>query len=187
MKYSKGIIFVNKIINNLDRFVIDFIDIFEKHSDYVIVSGYVSIVLGRSRISEDVDIIFPKKNKDEFIKIHNDLLGNGFWCLNGDNVNELYDILESKHSIRYGINQNPFPNMEIKFAKNQIDYLALKTKIIVRLPSKDVYISDLNLQIAFKEKVLASNKDVEDAIHLRKTFKETVDEEKIKIYKELLE
>ncbi|MFT4309536.1 MAG: hypothetical protein ACMXYL_03550 [Candidatus Woesearchaeota archaeon] len=186
MKYLNGIIVADKILNNLDRFVIDFINVFEKHSDYVIVSGYVSIILGRSRISEDVDLIFNKKSKEEFIKIHEDMLRKGFWCLNSDDIEELYSLLESKHSIRYGFNNNPFPNMEIKFAKNQIDYLALKTRIIVRLPSKDIYISDLNLQIAFKEKILASSKDIEDAMHLRKTFKEQIEEDKIKIYKELM-
>ena len=45
-----------KYIDKLDKFTIDFVNILTKYSDYVIVSGYVSILLGRTRASEDVDV-----------------------------------------------------------------------------------------------------------------------------------
>jgi hypothetical protein len=186
MEYSNGMIIADKVLNNLDKFVIDFIGVFENHSDYVIVSGYVSILLGRSRISEDVDLLFPPMPKDRFIILHEDLLKNGLWCLNGDNIDELYDLLDTRHSIRYGVNENPFPNMEIKFITSKIGNMALSQKIVVRLPSKDINISDLNIQVAFKEEALGSSKDKEDARHIRKTFAESIDEEKIQLYKKML-
>ena len=40
---------MDKVVNELDRFVFDFIKILEKQADYVIVSGYVAILYGRSR------------------------------------------------------------------------------------------------------------------------------------------
>jgi len=49
---EKGEIKINKELNNLDKFVLDFISLLE---EYVIVSGYVSILLRRSRATEDVD------------------------------------------------------------------------------------------------------------------------------------
>jgi hypothetical protein len=42
------------------------------------------------------------------------------------------------------------------------------------------------LQIAYKEEVLKSEKDVEDALHLREVFKDVIDEKKIKEYKKLI-
>jgi len=45
---------LDKPINELDKFVLHFIKILEKHVDYVIISGYVAIPLGRSRATEDV-------------------------------------------------------------------------------------------------------------------------------------
>ena len=50
----------NKKISELDKFVIDFLEIIIKHTNYVLISGYVSILFGRSRGTEDVDIIIPK-------------------------------------------------------------------------------------------------------------------------------
>jgi hypothetical protein len=39
---------INRELSDLDRFALKFITILEKHTTYVIVSGYVSILLGRS-------------------------------------------------------------------------------------------------------------------------------------------
>ncbi len=51
-------IMFNKIVNNLDKFVIDFCSILnELEIRYVIVSGYVSILFGRSRSSEYMNLI----------------------------------------------------------------------------------------------------------------------------------
>ncbi len=41
----------------LDTFAEDFVDVVGKHAMYVIVSGFVAIAHGRSRGTEDVDII----------------------------------------------------------------------------------------------------------------------------------
>ena len=59
------IIFEGKIIDrettDLDMFVMDFVDLLhEAKINYVIVSGYVSILFGRSRLSEDIDVILEK-------------------------------------------------------------------------------------------------------------------------------
>ena len=75
-KEKEGKIILDKQLNNLDKFVFDFVSLLE---DYVIVSGYVSILLGRSRATEDVDLLVPnmKKGKPvpniEFKFIKNDL------------------------------------------------------------------------------------------------------------------
>lgn len=62
IKVSKNRIKLNKELNDLDTFVIDFVKILDKSKiKYVLVSGYVSILFGRSRSSEDIDIIVKKK------------------------------------------------------------------------------------------------------------------------------
>jgi hypothetical protein len=43
---DKKEIILDKELNNLDKFVIDFVSLLD---NYVIVSGYVSILFGRSR------------------------------------------------------------------------------------------------------------------------------------------
>jgi len=51
------VVIENKVINALDEFVLNFVSILEKFTDYVIVSGYTAILFGRSRGTEDIDTI----------------------------------------------------------------------------------------------------------------------------------
>ena len=54
---DKNTIKLSKELSELDKIVIRFIDILKKYTDYVIVSGYVAILLGRDGGTEDIDII----------------------------------------------------------------------------------------------------------------------------------
>jgi len=49
---NKRIIKLNRKINQLDRFALDFTKIVAKHTDYIIISGYISILLGRARLQK---------------------------------------------------------------------------------------------------------------------------------------
>jgi hypothetical protein len=61
MKFiDKKTIEIDRELSELDQFTLGFIRILEKHTNYVLVSSYVSILLKRSRASEYVDIIVPK-------------------------------------------------------------------------------------------------------------------------------
>lgn len=177
---------LDKVLNKLDLLILDFVKILRKHSDYVLVSGYVSILFGRSRATEDIDLLVPKMPKKEFIALFDDL-SKKFECLNLSKPEELYDdYLCKNNAIRFSYKGKPIPNIEFKFAKTEIDYKALKQKITVKIQSKELLISCLELQIAFKEIVLGSDKDLEDAEHLRTVFEKHLNIEKIKQYKKVL-
>lgn len=50
-------IILNKELNDLDNLALDFIKILDgKAVKYVLVSGYIAILFGRSRSSEDIDM-----------------------------------------------------------------------------------------------------------------------------------
>jgi hypothetical protein len=66
---GKTIIEIDRELSDLDKFSIDFIPILKKHTHYVIVSGYVAILLGRARASEDIDITLPKIPHAHFQKL----------------------------------------------------------------------------------------------------------------------
>lgn len=183
---NKNTIKLDKEINELDRFVIRFIDILEKYSDYVIVSGYVAILLGRDRATEDIDIIIPKTDKAGLKRLHDALVKKGYWCLNSSDLDDLYDLLMSKHSIRFAIEPNVSPNAEIKFSKDLYDDIALKNPVVIKMGNKEIKTSFLELQIAYKEEVLKSNKDLEDARHIRLIAKGHLNENLINEYKKEL-
>ena len=65
-KVERDTIVINRELTSLDLFVKDFLSILKKYSDYLIVSGFVSISTGRTRGTEDVDILFPIIQKEKF-------------------------------------------------------------------------------------------------------------------------
>lgn len=177
---------LNKVLNLLDKFVLRFVRILERHTSYVIVSGYVSILLGRARATDDVDILIAKMSEDDFELLYRDLLKDGLWCINSSILGEVYDLLVSKIGIRFAPKGQSVPNVELKFLDSKYDKLALDKFILVKVGGADLKISHLELQIAFKEEVLKSNKDLEDARHLRGVAEGHLDEGLIESYKKEL-
>ncbi len=176
-----------KDINILNEFCVRFCKILEKHADYIIVSGFVAIASGRVRATEDIDIIISKIDKELFLQLHNDLVGNDFVCMQSDNGDEIYnEYLNQKSSVRYTLKDQPLPEMELKLAKDELDEYQLKTKQKLELTGLDVWFSSINMNIAFKEEYLKSDKDLEDAKHLREVYSDLVSNDEINKIKQLI-
>jgi hypothetical protein len=187
MKFiSANLIEINKELSDLDEFCLDFVKILRKYSKYVIISGYVSILLGRSRASEDIDILIPKIDIGKFKLLLQELRENEFYCLNAEYDEAIYEYLVEKTAVRFAREDTVVPNIELKFAKNRIDALTLSKPLAVKLNKEELIISHLEMQIAFKEEVLKSPKDMEDARHIRNIAKGHLDESLIETYKRML-
>ena len=177
IKVSKANIRLVKELNDLDKLVIDFVRILDRNKvKYVLVSGYVSILFGRSRSSEDIDIIVKKLPKRRFAVLWEDLL-KYFECLVPDNFESAYDkYLMKQTSIRFSRKDQPIPNIEFMFPKAEdLDNWVLKNGKQVRLNRQILKISPIELQIAYKL-FLGSGKDIEDARHLYQLFKENLNQ-----------
>ena len=68
--------------------------------------------------------------------------------------------------------------MEVKFAKDDLDFYSLGNRIKVMLNGAEIHIGPLELNIAFKLK-LGTDKDIEDARFLYKLFEEKLSKEKL--------
>lgn len=184
---DKKTIKLDKELNDLDLFVLDFVKVLEKHTKYAIVSGYTALLFGRSRATEDVDILVPEMDEKHFKNLFNDLEDNGFWCLNLDNAHVLYDdYLKQKTAIRLARKKKVIPNIELKFAKNDFDSNTINGVIKVITKKGNIFIGSLEEEIAFKEIVLGSEKDMEDARFLKHLFKGSLDKKGIEGFKKLL-
>ena len=183
---DKNTIKLDKVESELDKLVFDFIKIFEKHAKYVIISGYVSILFGRSRATEDVDLFIEHISKERFKLLCEDLLKNSYYCLNADDPEEMYDHLKSNLALRFAKENTIIPNFEIKFAKNIRQEETLLKPLKVILPSGTILISSIEQQIAYKKFLLKSDKDIEDAAHLEKLFEGKLDNNLIQHYKKLI-
>ena len=164
----------------LDTFAEDFVDVVRKHAKYIIVSGFVAIAHGRSRGTEDVDIIIEKIQKDEFIKMHNDLLLADFECIQSEYPELIYDdYLNDKTSVRYVRKGHFIPEMELKLAKDELDDYQIRIRKKLPLTGLDLYFSSIEMNIAFKEELLKSEKDMDDSKHLRIIYSDVLDENEI--------
>ena len=182
---GKNIFLKNKIVSKLDNFVIDFINILKKYVGYVIVSGYVSILFGRSRGTEDIDILIKKIDTDTFTRLYNELIEKGYWFLNAESPKELYEMLDEKLAVRVALRNSVIPNIEIKFVKSELDTVSLNDHNVVKVGNKSINISPIELQIAFKL-YLGSDKDIEDAVYLYDVFLEYLDKANLKHYMGML-
>lgn len=189
MEYDKDKkeIILNKELSELDKLVLKFLEIIKKHAKYVIISGYISILLGRSRATEDIDLFLEKINKNRFMNLYNDLIENNFWCLNTSNTEEAFDFLDSGLAVRFAVKDTAIPNFEVKFPKRKIDEGTFEDFIDVQTPEGKIRISSLERQIAFKRYYLGSDKDEEDALHIEEIFKEDIDFDKINKFRGIIE
>ena len=81
--YTKGKIEIkDKILTDLDRFIFEFVQILENYIDYVIISGYVPILFGRTRGTEDVDVFIRNIDEKTFSSFYNDVISKKFYFLN---------------------------------------------------------------------------------------------------------
>jgi len=174
---------LDRILSELDKFVLETIGIISEVTDYVIVSGYVSILFGRTRMTEDVDVLIPSMPREIFERFLEKLKADGFWIVNSDSTEGSFELLESYHSIRIARDQKIVPNIELKFVKDDADRESLSNALTVKMGEYELKISPLELQIAYKEEILKSEKDLEDAKHLFEVFKDELDLSLIEKYR----
>ena len=172
----------------LDEFVENFCNVLEElNLKYFICSGFVAIAHGRSRGTEDIDLILEKLSEEKFFELHNSLIKNNFICLQSSDPKIIFlDYLKQGESARYVLESEGFfpPEMEIKFVKDELDEEQLNERQKLDFTGLNVYFSSIESNIAFKEELLCSEKDLEDAQHLRIIYQGKIDENKIKRLKE---
>ena len=184
MKLLKDKLVLDKTLTKLDKAVLEFAKALEPLK-YVIVSGYVSILLGRSRGTEDVDFVLERLSADEFEHLSKKLAKAGYWCINPGDASELYNgLLAEGSAIRFAEKDTVIPNFEVRLAKDEVDGQALAKRLRVETAEGVIFISPIEMQIAYKRHVLGSDKDIEDALHLEEVFKGQLDKIKLEKWSE---
>jgi len=165
--------------NGLERFTGDFVSVIERFTEYIIVSGFVAIAHGRSRGTEDVDIITRRMAKADFAKMHGALASAGFECMQSADAGEAFAYLEANDSVRYTRKGEMLPQIELKFSKDELDERQLDRKTKLPFTGLNFWFSTVEGNIAFKEELLKSEKDTEDARHFRAVYAGKLDEGEI--------
>jgi len=142
------VIMENKVLSELDTFTLNFIEILKKYAEYVIVSGYVAILFGRSRGTEDIDILIEKIDNESFNKLFDELMSANYWFINPENREGLFEMLNAKLAIRVAKKGEVIPNIEITFAKHSFEKYALENAVNLSVNDFQFKISPIELQIA---------------------------------------
>ncbi|MBI2664928.1 hypothetical protein HYX10_06340 [Candidatus Woesearchaeota archaeon] len=182
------VIVLNRELTELDRFVKEFLEVLKKHSDYLIVSGFVSISTGRPRGTEDVDILVPVTEENKFKALFEDLMQNSFWCYQGDSWQEAYAYVADMSNIRFAKVDNTFPNIEFIpiNESRKAKFFEFSHPQKMRVEDFDFKVPKIEFEILYKELILGSGKDIHDARHLRYVFSDLIKEENFKKFEPIV-
>ena len=178
---------IDRRLSALDTAVLTFTDVLEScEVEYVIVSGYVAILTGRSRATEDVDVILGELTESETNELVDTLTERGYWGM-AMPLEDMYSMLRDGDRIRIAEADEFYPNFEVWFASNEIERGALANSLTVTFDDGTIEISPIELQIAYKLHLAQranspDGKDMEDALHLYVTFEEAFNTETLETY-----
>ncbi|MEK6970984.1 MAG: hypothetical protein AABW68_04860 [archaeon] len=183
LDYSPEKIVFNRELSDLDELVLKFVDILHRLDiSYVIISGYIAILFGRSRGTEDVDLFVEKIGMDKMSEWWFELEKAGFECLNTDNPTDaLNEYLENNTAIRFAVKGTWEPNFEVKFPTSKSSHYSMENKLVVFLNNRKIVTSQIEMQIAYKL-LLRGDKDLEDALHLYGLFKDKLDHSLLRLH-----
>ncbi|RKD85195.1 hypothetical protein [Halopiger aswanensis] len=164
--------------NALDELAIDFSavlsDLGIKH---VFVAGYLAILTGRPRATDDIDVLIESLSKTEIETLVTKLRDVDYWgpAMPLDNM---YGNLSEGTNIWVAPDGQTTPHLEVKFPTDEFDRASLSNSISAEIGGASIPIGPLELQIAYKL-YLGGQKDLEDAAHLYTLFGETLRESRL--------
>ena len=176
IEFKEDGIHLDREPSKLDRMAMYFSDRLRKSGiEHVFVSGYVAIMFGRNRASEDIDVVCEPVSEDVFTEFWDSL--EEMECIITSDAESAYsDYLKERLVVRFAYKGEFIPNIEMKFVSNGAHREALNGRRTVFLNGQPIPVSPFELQIAYKL-FLGSDKDIEDARFLFDLFKEILDME----------
>lgn len=187
MELTEETLVVSKELTELDRDVIEFTTVLEEEGiSYVIVSGYLTILTGRSRSTEDIDVILEPLSGSETEKLVETLQERGYWGM-AMPLGSMHEMLSEGDRIRIAEEGEMIPNFEVWFADSQFERTVLGSALSAEIGNETFFVSRIEPQIAYKLHLAQSaeslsGKDFEDALHLYSVFEEQLNTEELEQY-----
>lgn len=173
IELQNGTLVVGREPNRLDELAIEFSHVLNRFDiEHVYIAGYVSILAGRARSTQDVDVLIERIDTETANELAMTLVEEGFWGP-AMPLTSMYEMLDSGDDIWVVPDDQITPHLEVKFARDEFDLASLENAITARIGGKTVPIGPVELQIAYKL-YLGALKDVEDAVHLYTLFEESL-------------
>ena len=171
VEFRDDTLVVDREPNDLDELAIQFTRILDDLGvNHVYVSGYVAILTGRSRATEDIDVLLERVDDETVHEIVNRLEDEGMWGP-AMPLDSMAEMLED--NIWVAPDGEMVPHLEAKFVDDDFDRASLVNSIVARVGNEEIPIGPLELQIAYKLWMRA-DKDFEDAAHFYTIFEENL-------------
>jgi hypothetical protein len=185
MEFTDGEVVIEKEPSELDELVIDVVRILDEVGiEYVVVSGYVAVLFGRARATEDIDVLaepFDEATADVAVDRLRDA---GYWG-SAMPLDDLYETLSDGLPVRIAEHGDIVPNVELKFTTDEYDRLSLQNTVTVRLSGNEIRVGSLEFQIAYKLG-MGTPKDFEDALYLYEVIGRNLNTSRLEEYVERL-
>lgn len=179
-------LYVDRELNQLDELAIAFSDILDQVGiEHVYIAGYVSILAGRARSTEDVDVLIEPIDEATAETLTTHLEAENFWGP-AMPLSALYSMLENGDPIWVAPADQITPHLEVKTVRDEFDQASLSQAITAQIGSESIPIGPLELQVAYKL-YLGAQKDIEDAVHLYTLFEETLSAARLERWAQRLE
>ncbi|WP_135854013.1 hypothetical protein [Halorussus salinus] len=173
IEFQNETLIVEREPNQLDELAIGFSELLDQFDiEHVYIAGYVSILAGRARSTEDVDVLIEQIDEDTADELVTALDKADFWGP-AMPLTSMYEMLDTGDNIWVAPEDQITPHLEVKFARDEFDRASLENAILARISHEEIPIGPLELQVAYKLH-LGAQKDIEDAVHLYTLFEESL-------------
>ena len=165
MEFTDEGVVIDKPPSDLDRLILEVGDILDDVGiGYSVVSGYVAVLFGRSRATEDIDVITERFDEETADELTKRLRNAGYWG-SAMPLDDLHETLSDDLPVRIAEDGHRVPNVELKFVSDEYDRISLDNAISIRLGEEILRVGSLEFQIAYKLD-MGARKDYEDALYL---------------------
>lgn len=173
IEFRDGELVVEREPNELDELAIEFTAILDDLGvQHVYVAGYVAVLTGRPRTTQDVDVLIERLDESRTERLARRLSDEGMWGP-AMPLDDMFEMLVNGDNIWVAPADQVIPHIEAKFVRDEADRTALQDRITAHIADSTIPIGPLELAIVYKL-YLGSKKDFEDAVHLYTLFEETL-------------
>lgn len=172
---------VDREPNQLDALAIEFSRLLDQYDiQHVYIAGYVSILAGRARSTDDIDVLIERLDEGTAGELVETLVDTGYWGP-AMPLASMAEMLDHGDNIWVAPNDQITPHLEVKYPHDEFDRASLDNAITAQIGDALIPIGPLELQIAYKLH-LGTQTDLEDAVHLYTLFEETLSGERLKTW-----
>ena len=186
IELQNGVLRVDRDPTALDELALDVSAVLSDVGvDHAIVAGYVAVLAGRSRGTEDIDVILGPLSADRASAVADALSDAGFWG-SAMPLSDLHSMLSDGSNLRVAREDEVIPNVELTYATDEFDRASVEDAIIGRIGDRSLPVGPLELGIAYKL-FLDTRRDFEDAVHLYTMFDGSLSTEALEEWVEKLD